>query len=465
MLKAFSLWGLLWVGVNLTAEARGLPDFSGLVEKQGAAVVTINVIRTSPGHQEMQDAASTNDPFPEFFRYFAHKIRPEQDMQASGSGFIISPDGYILTNWHVVDGADKIVVKLANQREFQAVWVGVDRRTDLVLLKVAASGLPFVVRGNPGKLKVGEWVAAIGSPFGFESSVTAGIVSAKSRYLPENSLIPFIQTDVAVNPGSSGSPLFNLQGQVVGINSRIYTRSGGAMGVSFAIPSDVAFTVAEQLRATGKVVRGYIGMSVQESGGELVESLGQSDIQGVLVSAVEHAAPAERAGIEVGDVLLEFGGVPVHRSGELSRLAAAAAPGHQVKVDLWRKGSGRQVTTVMVAEMPEENLAPTGLDGDADAEVAASVARLGIVVSEPVRGQQQEKQVQGGLQVDKVMGQAARSAGLQPGDVLLAVGNVRLYSLAQLNELLLQVPVGQNVALLVRHGGSADYMAIQLDTK
>jgi len=448
--------------LSVSVGAKELPDFTDLVEKQGPAVVNISttqIIRNAQGLPNLPEG----DPFYEFFRRFAPQMPREQESQSLGSGFIISADGYIMTNAHVVDRADKITVRLTDKREFSAKVIGADKRTDVALLKIDATGLPRIVVGDPNKLKVGEWVVAIGSPFGFDSSVTAGIVSAKGRSLPQDNFVPFIQTDVAINPGNSGGPLFNMNGEVVGINSQIYTRSGGSMGLSFAIPIDVATQVADQLRSTGKVTRGRIGVTIQELTRELAESFGLSKPVGALISSVEKGGPADKAGIEASDVILRFDGKPVNGSSDLPRIVAATRPGSKVAVELWRKGESRQVT-VEVAEMPEDGKLARAAKKLAD-EVAEMISRLGIAVSELTREQLQELQVGGGLLVEEVKGSAARAAGLQHGDVLLAIGNIPIRSLGQFNDILKQVSKGKNVALLVRRGDAATYVAIRLDEK
>ena len=447
----------------VSAQAIELPDFTGLVEKHGAAVVNISttqIIRNTP--QGLPNVPE-GDPFYDFFRRFAPQMPREHESQSLGSGFVISADGYIMTNAHVVDSADKITVRLTDKREFRAKVIGADRRTDVALLKIEATGLPKINVGDPNKLKVGEWVVAIGSPFGFDSSVTAGIVSAKGRSLPQDNFVPFIQTDVAINPGNSGGPLFNMNEEVVGINSQIYTGSGGSMGLSFAIPIDVAMQVADQLRSTGKVTRGRIGVTIQELTRELAESFGLSKPNGALISSVEKNAPADKAGIEASDVILKFDGKPVNGSIDLPRMVAAVKPGAKVAVELWRKGESKQVT-VVVAEMPEEGKFAQPARKPSD-EAGELVSRLGIAVSELSAEQLQELQVSGGLLVEDVKGSAARAAGLRQGDVLLSVGNVQIRSLAQFNEILKLVPKGRNVALLVRRGDSAMYVAIKLDEK
>ncbi|HEX7454482.1 MAG TPA: Do family serine endopeptidase, partial [Gallionella sp.] len=315
----------------LPGNAAGLPDFTELVEKQAVAVVNISTTQ-----QITQPNFSESDPFFELFKRFTPQMPREQESQSLGSGFIISGDGYIMTNAHVVDSADKITVRLTDKREFAARVIGADKRTDVALLKIEADNLPKVVLGDPARLKVGEWVIAIGSPFGFDSSVTAGIVSAKGRSLPQDNFVPFIQTDVAINPGNSGGPLFNMRGEVVGINSQIYTRSGGSMGLSFAIPIDVATQVADQLRTSGAVTRGRIGVTIQEMTRELAESFGLSQPNGALISSVEKAGPADKAGIEASDVILKFDGRVVKSSADLPRIVAAARPGSKVTVELWR---------------------------------------------------------------------------------------------------------------------------------
>lgn len=464
MLKKFASLLVLLSGIicGTSVQSKELPDFTDLVEKQGAAVVNISttqIIQTPQGIPNI----SEDDPFYEFFRRFAPQMPREQESQSLGSGFIISADGYIMTNAHVVDHADKITVRLTDKREYRAKVIGADKRTDVALLKIEATSLPKINVGDPNRLKVGEWVVAIGSPFGFDNSVTAGIVSAKGRSLPQDNFVPFIQTDVAINPGNSGGPLFNMNEEVVGINSQIYTRTGGSMGLSFAIPIDVAMQVVDQLRNTGKVTRGRIGVTIQELTRELAESFGLSTPNGALVSNVEKNAPADKAGIQASDVILKFNGKPVNNSSDLPRMVAVIKPGTKVPVQLWRKGESRQVT-VEVAEMPEEAKLAQSPKKPSD-KAAEMISRLGIAVSELSVEQRQELQISGGLLVEDVKGSAARAAGLHPGDVLLSLGNVPIRSLGQLNELLKQVPNGRNVAFLVRRGDGASYVAIKLDEK
>jgi len=458
----FAVTLLFGVMNNASAQSKGLPDFTDLVEKQGAAVVNISTTQIIQNVQGLANIPE-DDPFYEFFRRFAPQIPREQESQSLGSGFIISSDGYIMTNAHVVDHADKITVRLTDKREFSAKVIGVDIRTDVALLKIEAKGLPTVKVGDPNKLKVGEWVVAIGSPFGFDNSVTAGIVSAKGRSLPQDNLVPFIQTDVAINPGNSGGPLFNMNEEVVGINSQIYTRSGGSMGLSFAIPIDVATQVADQLRKSGKVTRGRIGVTVQELTRELAESFGLSSPNGALVSNVEKNGPADKAGIQASDVILKFDGKPVNNSSDLPRMVATVKPGTKVPVELWRKGKSMRVN-IEAAEMLQDSMLAHAAKKPSVGS-GEIVSRMGIAASELSADQLQQLQVSGGLLVENVTGSSARAAGLQQGDVLLAIGNVQIRSLAQLNELLKLVPRGRNVALLVRRGDNATYIAIRLDEK
>ncbi len=464
MLRRFAALFLLAAGLitGSLAHAMELPDFTGLVEKQGPAVVNISTTQIIRNTQTFPNIPE-NDPFYDFFKRFAPQMPRERESQSLGSGFFITSDGYIMTNAHVVDHADKITVRLTDKREFSAKVIGADKRTDVALLKIEATGLPIIIIGDPEKLKVGEWVVAIGSPFGFDSSVTAGIVSAKGRSLPRDNFVPFIQTDVAINPGNSGGPLFNMNGEVVGINSQIYTRSGGSMGLSFAIPIDVAMQVADQLRTTGKVVRGRIGVTIQEMTLELAESFGLSKPNGALVSSVEKNAPADKAGIEASDVILKFDGKPVDSSHDLPLIVAATKPGSKVVVELWRKGASKRVT-VVVGQIPEEGGAATPASNQ-KGDGSEKIPRLGIAVSELSKDQQQELDVSGGLVVENVEGSAARSAGLQQGDVLLAIGNVQIRSIAQFKDFLKQVAKGRNVALLVRRGDNVLYVAIRLDEK
>jgi len=466
MLKRFTFLALFGLFTQ-AAIANDLPDFTELVEKQGAAVVNVSTTQINRVPQLLQGMPNLpeNDPFYEFFRRFAPQVPREQESQSLGSGFIISADGYILTNAHVVDRADKITVRLTDKREFKAKVIGSDKRTDVALLKIDATGLPKVALGKPDQLKVGEWVLAIGSPFGFDSSVTAGIVSAKGRSLAQENFVPFIQTDVAINPGNSGGPLFNMKGEVVGINSQIYSRSGGYMGLSFSIPIDVAMDVVNQLRTTGKVTRGRIGVTIQEVTRELADSFGLPKVAGALISGVEKGGPADKAGVRPSDVILKFDGKVVNSSADLPRIVAATKPGAKVSVQLWRKGSALDVSLVVGEVQSDTAVAQRGGRGGGGAEGASeSETRLGLVVSELNDEQKAELQVEGGLIVEDMKGPAARSQ-LQRGDVILAVGNIEIHSFDQFNEVLKKVPRGRNIALLVRRSEGTVYVPIKLDEK
>ncbi|MBL8396350.1 MAG: DegQ family serine endoprotease [Candidatus Accumulibacter sp.] len=461
-----------FVSLSAPAQNRGLPDFTELVERQGPAVVNISTTQSlrSGGKGAQPFPFDENDPMQEFFRRFIPRqpgvpglpgAPREFESRSLGSGFVVSADGYILTNAHVVDSADEILVRLTDKREFKARVVGADKRTDVALIKIEATGLPTVRLGDPNILKVGEWVVAIGSPFGFDNSVTAGIVSAKGRSLPQENYVPFIQTDVAVNPGNSGGPLFNMKGEVVGINSQIYSRSGGFMGISFAIPIDVAMEVQGQLRAAGKVSRGRIGVVIQELTKELAESFGLGKAQGAVVNAVEKGGPADRAGIEPGDVILRFDGKTIASSSDLPRIVGSTKPGSKATLQVWRKGTTRDLS-VVVAEIPEDKVATRSTRSARPAERAAN--RLGLVVSELTAEQKRELKLDGGLLIEEVRNNTAR-ADLRPGDVILALiargENIELKSADQFNRLLAQFEKSAHVTLLVRRGELQTFVTIK----
>jgi serine protease Do len=450
------------------AQTRGLPDFSELAERQGPAVVNISTTHVVRGQAQMMPFPfDENDPAFEFFKRFIPRtpgggLPRDFENKSLGSGFIVSGDGFILTNAHVVDGADEVTVRLTDKREFKAKIIGADKRTDVALIKIEASGLPVVKLGDPAQLKVGEWVVAIGSPFGFDNSVTAGIVSAKGRSLPQENYVPFIQTDVAINPGNSGGPLFNMRGEVVGINSQIYSRSGGYMGVSFAIPIDVAMDIQSQLRSSGKVSRGRLGVVIQEVSKELADSLGLARAMGAVVNSVEKGGPAEKAGVEAGDVILRFDGKAINSSADLPRLVAGTRPGTRSTVQVWRKGATREIQ-VTVGEMPDEK--PAGgkpAKGAKPAEQAPN--RLGLVVSELTAEQKRELKMNSGLLVEDVRGIGARS-DLRSGDVIIAViskgATTEVKSVEQFNKLLAQFEKGSNVTLLVRRGEMQTFITIK----
>ena len=458
MIRTLVLSLSLWMPLLGLAQVQGLPDFTELVEKQGPAVVNVSTTSTAHGGSA-QSPVPEDDPFYDFFRRFGPPQPRDYETRSLGSGFIVSADGYILTNAHVVDMADDVTVKLNDKREFKAKVIGADKRTDVAVIKIEASGLPAVKIGDPEKLRVGEWVLAIGSPFGFESTVTAGIVSAKGRSLPQENYVPFIQTDVAINPGNSGGPLFNLKGEVVGINSQIYSRTGGFMGLSFAIPIDVAMNISNQLRTTGRVSRGRIGVVIQEVTKELAESFGLPKPSGALVNSVEKGGPADKAGIEASDVILKFDGKEVSSSSDLPRIVAQSRPGSKATAQVWRKGTARDVS-VTVGEMPEEKTAQR--PGRKDTKPGNVVARLGLTLSELNSEHRKELALSGGLLVEDAQGAAAK-AGIRRGDVLLAINNQDVKSVDQLNQLLGQFEKARSVALLIRRGDGALYVPLRLD--
>ena len=458
MIRTLVLSLSLWMPLLGLAQVQGLPDFTELVDKQGPAVVNVSTTSTAHGGSA-QSPVPEDDPFYDFFRRFGPPQPRDYETRSLGSGFIVSTDGYILTNAHVVDMADDVTVKLNDKREFKAKVIGADKRTDVAVIKIEASGLPAVKIGDPEKLRVGEWVLAIGSPFGFENTVTAGIVSAKGRSLPQENYVPFIQTDVAINPGNSGGPLFNLKGEVVGINSQIYSRTGGFMGLSFAIPIDVAMNISNQLRTTGRVSRGRIGVVIQEVTKELAESFGLPKPSGALVNSVEKGGPADKAGIEASDVILKFDGKEVSSSSDLPRIVAQSRPGSKATAQVWRKGTARDVS-VTVGEMPEEKTAQR--PGRKDTKPGNVVARLGLTLSELNSEQRKELALSGGLLVEDAQGAAAK-AGIRRGDVLLAINNQDVKSVDQLNQLLSQFEKARSVALLIRRGDGALYVPLRLD--
>jgi serine protease Do len=372
--------------------------------------------------------------------------------RGAGSGFIVSSDGYILTNAHVVKGADEVVVKLTDKRKFVAKVIGADARTDVAVIKITASNLPFVRLGDPMRLRVGEAVAAIGSPFGFENSVTAGIVSAKGRSLPSETYVPYIQTDVPINPGNSGGPLFNMRGEVIGINSQIYSRSGGYQGVSFAIPIDVAMEVVDQLKAGGKVSRGWLGVVIQEVSADLADSFGLDRPRGALVSQVQEDSPAARAGLLPSDVILSFNGKPVENSGDLPRMVGVAKPGSKIPLQVWRRGKTAELEVVL-AELPsEEQLAGRG---------AKAYSRGGLALSELTPEQRRELKIDHGLLVEEVTGDAAR-AGIRVGDVLLAVNNGKVATVEGFRKAIAAIPKGKSAAILVRRGEGSLYIPLKI---
>lgn len=438
--------------------ARSLPDFASLVERFGPAVVNVSVVgRTEPASNNAP-GLSPDDPFSDFFRRFGLPQQPRGNappMRGQGSGFIISPDGYIMTNAHVVDDAAQVTVRLTDRREFTAKVVGADKRSDVAVLKIDVKGLPTVRIGDPSKLRPGEWVVAIGSPFGFENSVTAGIVSAKARSLPgeEGNYVPFIQTDVAVNPGNSGGPLFNLDGEVVGINSQIFSRSGGYMGLSFAIPIDIAVGIKDQLVSGGKVRRGRIGIGIQEVNAQFADSFGLDRPRGALVGNVESGGPADKAGVKAGDIILGVNGRSVERSSELPVIIAAIKPGAEAQLDIWRDRKQQKIA-VKVAELPDQNekVANSGQGGN-------DGAQLGLALR-PLDAQERQEAKTDGLLVEQVSG-PAEAAGVQQGDIIVGVNGARVKSVKDLQEAAKKA--GKVVALLIQRDGAQIFLPVRIN--
>lgn len=446
--------------VATTVEARptvatpnGLPDMRSIVAANGSAVVNIGVSGTRktaalPGLPQLDP----NDPFYQFFRHFRGPL-PEgkQQTQGVGSGFIVRADGIVLTNAHVVDGAEEVVVKLNDRREFKAKVLGADKASDVAVLKIDGKDLPTVRIGASKATEVGEWVLAIGSPFGFESSASAGIVSAKSRSLPDGSYVPFIQTDVAVNPGNSGGPLFNMNGEVIGINSQIYSRSGGYQGLSFAIPIEVAMNVEKQIVAHGKVQRGRLGVSIQEVNQSLADTFGLAKPAGALVASVEKGSPAAKAGLEPGDVILGVDGKAVITAGELPAAIATKQPGEQTRLQIWRKGQNREID-VQVGVFSDEKVAsaeqPTNDNN-----------RLGVAVRELTAEERRQAEIKGGVVVEQAGGPAAR-AGIRPGDIIVSVNGLSIANVEQLRGSIAKS--GKKAAILVERGDSRIFVPVDL---
>jgi len=439
------------------ASAVGVTDFSPIVDRYGPAVVNITVTgKARPAQDsETMPQLDPNDPFFEFFRRFGPQFprvpQGSQMMRGLGSGFIVSSDGTILTNAHVVDNAQEVDVKLTDGREFKAKVLGVDHRSDVAVIKIDAKNLPTVKMGDPAAAKVGEPVLAIGSPYGFQNTATAGIISAKSRTLSGESYVPFIQTDVAVNPGNSGGPLFNARGEVIGINSQIYSRTGGYQGLSFAIPITVATKIEGDLIAHGKVTRGRLGVAVQEVNQALAESFGLPKPEGALVSSVDKGGPADKAGLQPGDVIVRYGDHPIQHSSDLPGEVADTKPGTSVKLDVIRKGQNKTLD-VTVGEMRDTNVAQSDDQG-------TQQGRLGLAVRPLQPDEKREAGISGGLLVQNVTGAAAR-AGIQPGDVILAFNGTPVTSVEELRSLVSKA--GKNVALLVQRENSKIFVPVEL---
>jgi len=454
--------GVALFGQTLVAHA-DLPDFTPLVEDASPAVVNISTKQNQPvrgAQAQMPDLEGIPPMFREFFeRGMPQQPERRREAQSLGSGFIISEDGYVLTNNHVVADADEIMVRLPDRSEMQAKLVGADPRSDVALLKIEGDGLPTVKIGSSEELKAGEWVVAIGSPFGFDHTVTAGVVSATGRSLPNESYVPFIQTDVAINPGNSGGPLFNLEGEVVGINSQIFTRSGGFMGLSFAIPIDVAMDVANQLREDGKVSRGWLGVVIQEVNKDLAESFGLDRPAGALVAQVMDGGPAAKGGLKVGDVILSVNGKPIDMSGDLPHLVGAMKPGAKAKLEVVRDGQ-RKTLTIEIGALPEDGdvlASAGGPDG-----TTLSNNRLGVSVTELTDAQRQALEISGGVVIREVSQGPAAMIGLRPGDVITHLNNEAIESVKEFSQVVKDLPKNRSVSMRVLREGRASFITFRL---
>ena len=456
------------VAMAQSAVVRGLPDFTELVDQVGPSVVNI---RTREKASDRSGANGMDEEMLEFFRRFGVPIpnmprqqrpqRPQQDEEAQprgvGSGFILTADGFVMTNAHVIDGADEVIVTLTDKREFKARVVGADKRTDVAVVKIEATGLPAVKVGDVSRLKVGEWVMAIGSPFGLENSVTAGIVSAKAR--DTGDYLPFIQTDVAINPGNSGGPLINMRGEVVGINSQIYSRSGGFMGISFAIPMDEAIRVSEQLRTSGRVTRGRIGVQIGNVSKDVADSIGLGKAQGAVVTGVETGSPADKAGIEAGDIITRFDGKPIEKVADLPRLVGNTKPGTKSSITVFRRGSARDLQ-VTVAEIEPDKPVAKAVEREEKPKASAAAQQLGLSVLELTDAQKKELKLKGGVAVASATEAAAR-AGLREGDVILSVANAEITGLKDFEAVVSKADKSKPLSVLYRRGEWTQYAVIR----
>lgn len=453
------------------AQARALPDFTDLVEQVGPSVVNIRTLEKVAERTGAVDPAE--EQMLEFFKRFGlpapniprqaprpNRSQPQEEPQSRGvgSGFILSSDGFIMTNAHVVEGADEVIVTLTDKREFKAKIIGADKRSDVAVVKIEATGLPAVKVGDLTRLKVGEWVMAIGSPFGLENSVTAGIVSAKQR--DTGDYLPFIQTDVAINPGNSGGPLINMRGEVVGINSQIYSRTGGSMGISFAIPMDEAVRVSEQLRATGRVTRGRIGVQIEPVSKDVAEASGLGKTQGALVRGVEVGSPAEKAGVEAGDIITKFEGKAVEKSSDFPRMVGATKPGTRSALTVFRRGGFKELT-VTIAEIEAEKPVKKVTEKEEKPKASVGGQLLGLVVSDLTDAQKKELKIKGGVKVDAASDAAAR-AGLREGDVIMAIANAEVSTVKEFEAAAAKLDKTKPVNIRFRRGEWDQYVMIRL---
>jgi serine protease Do len=451
----------------VAAQTRTLPDFTDLVEQVGPSVVNIRTLEKA----KPSASGSADEQMLEFFKRFGIPVPPnmprvprpdrgqpdEDQPRGVGSGFILTADGFVMTNAHVVEGADEVLVTLADKREFKAKIIGADKRSDVAVVKIEATGLPAVKIGDINRLKVGEWVMAIGSPFGLENTVTAGIVSAKQR--DTGDYLPFIQTDVAINPGNSGGPLINMRGEVVGINSQIYSRSGGFQGISFAIPIDEAARVSDQLRSSGRVTRGRIGVQIDQVTKDVAESIGLGKAQGALVRGVESGAPAEKAGIEAGDIIIKFDGKPIEKSSDLPRMVGNVKPGTKAVVTVFRRGASKDIS-VTIGEVEPEKPARKASGPEPKAPAVGAAQALGLVVSEVSDAQKKELKIKGGVKVDTAEAAASR-AGLREGDVIVAIANSEVTSVKEFEAALAKIDKTKAINVLFRRGEWAQYALIR----
>ncbi len=460
---------------HVSAQTRGLPDFTELVEQVGPSVVNIRTLEKAAARPRAGGGGGggMDEEMLEFFRRFgvpipnmprqpgprSNRPQPEEEDQPRGvgSGFILTADGFIMTNAHVVDGADEVLVTLTDDREFKAKIIGADKRSDVAVVKIEATGLPAVRVGDVNRLKVGEWVMAIGSPFGLKNTVTAGIVSAKQRDTGE--YLPFIQTDVAINPGNSGGPLINMRGEVVGINSQIYSRSGGFMGISFAIPVDEAIRVSDQLRTSGRVSRGRIGVQIDQVTKDVAESIGMAKPAGALVRGVETGSPADKAGIEAGDIIIRFDGKPIERHSDLPRLVGSIKPGTKSNLTVSRRGSAKELT-ITIAELEPDKVVQKAPEREEKPKISAAAQALGLTVSDLTDSQKKELKLKGGVKVD-IVSDAAQRAGIREGDIIVAIANLEVGTMKEFESALSKADRSKPINILYRRAEWVQYAVIR----